>query len=69
MVRGTVLEATLKARFGTVLSPRYPDRMKLDIDPEDLKRILAAIDHYVAYLKSQRRSDSEFERLAERLRK
>lgn len=43
--------------------------MKLDIDPEDIARIVKALDHYSAYLKSQQRSDSAFERLADRLRK
>jgi hypothetical protein len=42
--------------------------MKIDLDSEEIARIVQALEHYHAYLRSQRRDDSTYMRLAERLR-
>jgi hypothetical protein len=42
--------------------------MKIDLDSEEIARIVKALEHYDAYLQSQRRDDSRYLQLAERLR-
>jgi hypothetical protein len=41
--------------------------MKIDLDSEEIARIVKALEHYHAYLQSQRRDDSRYLQLAERL--
>ena len=42
---------------------------KIDLDSEEIARIVQALEHYHAYLRSQRRDDNgRYLRLAERLR-
>ncbi|HXA66104.1 MAG TPA: hypothetical protein VNV82_13180 [Bryobacteraceae bacterium] len=43
--------------------------MPIDLSEEDLERLLAAIEHYDAYLKSQQREDSAYRELIERLQR
>jgi hypothetical protein len=42
--------------------------MKINLDAEEIARIVQALEHYHADLRSQRRDDSTYMRLAERLR-
>jgi hypothetical protein len=42
--------------------------MKINLDSEDIARIVQALEHYHAYLRSQRRDDITYMQLAERLR-
>jgi hypothetical protein len=39
------------------------------IEPDELPKVIRALEHYEAYLRSQRRDDGEFRRIVERLRK
>ena len=43
--------------------------MKIDITPEEVEAIHAALEHYTAYLHSQQREESQFRRLEELFRK
>ena len=42
--------------------------MKINLDSEEIARIVQVLEHYHAYLRSQRRDDSTYMRLAQRLR-
>jgi hypothetical protein len=42
--------------------------MKIDLGSEEIARIVKALEHYHAYLQSQRRDDGRYLELAERLR-
>jgi hypothetical protein len=42
--------------------------MKINLDSEEIARIMMALEHYHAYLRSQQRDDCRYMRLAERLR-
>ena len=43
--------------------------MKIDLDSEEIARIVKALEHYHAYLRSQQQDDKgRYLRLAERLR-
>jgi hypothetical protein len=49
-------------------SPRNP-AMKIDLDSEEIARIVKALEHYHAYLRSQQQDErGAYLRLAERLR-
>ena len=41
--------------------------MSIDLSDEDVSRLVVAIDHYEAYLRSQTRDDTAYRQLAERL--
>jgi hypothetical protein len=43
--------------------------MSIDLSDEDVARILAAIEPYAAYLRSQNREDGAYSELAERLQR
>ena len=42
--------------------------MKINLDSEEIARIVQALEHCHEYLRSQRRDDSTYMRLAQRLR-
>lgn len=42
--------------------------MSIDLSDEDIPRLLAAIEPYAAYLRSQKREDGAYRDLAERLK-
>ena len=43
--------------------------MSIDLSDEDIARLLAAIEPYAAYLRSQKREDGAYRELAERLQR
>jgi hypothetical protein len=43
--------------------------MSIDLSDEDIARLLAAIEPYAAYLRSQNREDSAYREIAERLQR
>ena len=43
--------------------------MTVKIEPEELPKVIKALEHYDAYLRATRRTDSEFRRIVERLKK
>jgi hypothetical protein len=43
--------------------------MSIDLSNEDIARVLAAIEPYAAYLRSQNREESAYRELAERLQR
>jgi hypothetical protein len=43
--------------------------MSIDLSEEDVSRLLAAIEPYAAYLRSQKREDGAYRELAERLQR
>jgi hypothetical protein len=51
-----------------IVRPRENGSMKINLDSEEIARIVQALEHYHAYLRSKRRDDSTYMRLAERLR-
>jgi hypothetical protein len=46
-----------------------PERVKIDLDDDEIRRLIAAVDHYEAYLRSQQRDEEKFRYLLVRLRK
>ena len=44
-------------------------RMKIDLDGDEIRRLIDAVDHYEAYLHSQQRDETKFRELLVRLRK
>ena len=45
------------------------ERVKIDLDEDEIRRLIDAVDHYEAYLHSQQRDDGKFRDLLVRLRK
>jgi len=45
------------------------ERMKIDLDEDEIRRLIDAVDHYEAYLHSQHRDETQFRDLLMRLRK
>jgi hypothetical protein len=45
------------------------ERVKIDLDEDEIRRLIDAVDHYEAYLHSQQRDDAKFRELLVRLRK
>jgi hypothetical protein len=45
------------------------ERVKIDLDEDDIRRLIDAVDHYEAYLHSQQRDEEKFRDLLMRLRK
>jgi hypothetical protein len=43
--------------------------MSIDLSDEDIARLLAAIEPYAAYVRSQKREDGAYRELAERLQR
>lgn len=43
--------------------------MSIELSDEDLERLLTAIQHYDAYLQSQKREDNAYRDLADRLQR
>jgi hypothetical protein len=41
-----------------IVRPRENGSMKIDLDSEEIARIVKALEHYHAYLRSQQRDDS-----------
>jgi hypothetical protein len=46
-----------------------PERVKIDLDEDEIRRLIDAVDHYEAYLHSQQRDEAKFRELLVRLRK
>ena len=46
-----------------------PERLKIDLDEDEIRRLIDAVDHYEAYLHSQQRDEANFRELLVRLRK
>jgi hypothetical protein len=44
-------------------------RVKIDLDEDEIRRLVDAVDHYEAYLHSQQRDEAKFRELLVRLRK
>jgi hypothetical protein len=42
--------------------------VKIDLTPEDLDRVIRALDHYDAYLKAVQRTDRGLKELLDRIR-
>src|SRR5258706_16187216 len=45
------------------------ERVKVDLDEDEIRRLIDAVDHYEAYLHSQQRDEEKFRELLVRLRK
>jgi hypothetical protein len=45
------------------------ERVKIDLDEDEIRRLLDAVEHYEAYLHSQQRDEAKFRELLVRLRK
>jgi hypothetical protein len=45
------------------------ESVKIDLDEDEIRRLIDAVDHYEAYLHSQQRDDTKFRELVVRLRK
>ena len=45
------------------------ESVKVDLDEDEIRRLIDAVDHYEAYLHSQQRDDTKFRELLIRLRK
>ena len=45
------------------------ESVKIDLDEDEIRRLIDAVDHYEAYLHSQQRDDTKFRELLVRLRK
>ena len=45
------------------------ETVKVDLDEDEIRRLIDAVDHYEAYLHSQQRDDAKFRDLLIRLRK
>ena len=45
------------------------ERVKIDLDEDEIRRLIEAVDHYEAYLHSQQRDEEKFRELLMRLRK
>jgi hypothetical protein len=46
-----------------------PERVQIDLDEDEIRRLIDAVDHYEAYLHSQHRDETKFRELLVRLRK
>ena len=46
-----------------------PEVVKIDLDEDEIRRLIDAVDHYEAYLHSQQRDETNFRELLVRLRK
>jgi hypothetical protein len=45
------------------------ERVKVDLDEDEIRRLIDAVEHYEAYLHSQQRDEEKFRELLVRLRK
>jgi len=45
------------------------ESVKIDLDEDEIRRLIDAVDHYEAYLHSQQRDETKFRELLVRLRK
>jgi hypothetical protein len=45
------------------------ERVKIDLDEDEIRRLIDAVDHYEMYLHSQQRDEEKFRELLVRLRK
>jgi hypothetical protein len=45
------------------------ERLTIDLDEDEIRRLIDAVDHYEAYLHSQQRDETKFRELLVRLRK
>jgi len=45
------------------------ERVKIDLDEDEIRRLIDAVDHYEAYLHSQQRDEAKYRELLVRLRK
>jgi len=45
------------------------ERVKIDLDEDEIRRLIEAVDHYEAYLHSQQGDEAKFRELLVRLRK
>ena len=45
------------------------ESVKIDLDEDEIRRLIDAVDHYEAYLHSQQRDETKFRELLMRLRK
>ena len=45
------------------------ESVKIDLDEDEIRRLIDAVDHYEAYLHSQQRDDEKVRELLVRLRK
>ncbi len=45
------------------------ENVKVDLDEDEIRRLLDAVEHYEAYLHSQQRDEAKYRELLVRLRK
>ena len=45
------------------------ETVKVELDEDDIRRLIDAVDHYEAYLHSQQREEAKYRELLVRLRK
>lgn len=49
--------------------PTILENVKVDLDEDEIRRLIDAVDHYEAYLHSQQREEGKYRELLVRLRK
>ena len=57
------------ANSGNEAMQHILESVKIDLDEDEIRRLIDAVDHYEAYLHSQQRDDTKFRELLIRLRK
>jgi hypothetical protein len=50
-------------------TPHALESVKVDLDEDEIRRLIDAVEHYEAYLHSQQRDETKFRELLVRLRK
>jgi len=58
------IEGSGEDRMDTIL-----ESVKVDLDEDEIRRLIDAVEHYEAYLHSQQRDETKFRELLVRLRK
>ena len=66
VVAGAGLAVEIGGKHGTQY---IIERVKIDLDEDEIRRLIDAVDHYEAYLHSQQRDEAKFRELLIRLRK
>jgi hypothetical protein len=54
---------------GTDNMPTILESVKVDLDEDEIRRLIDAVEHYEAYLHSQQRDESKYRELLTKLRK
>jgi hypothetical protein len=66
--RGRADRRSLEPGQGGGMQPIL-ESVRIELDEDEIQRLIEAVDHYEAYLHSQQRDDTKFRELLTRLRK